>query len=77
MKSFDGLYNTDMNDKVIKNLIKVALENTNFEIMEQSVDGTDSTGIGHLGTQEAAIMTPSMDTVHAATKKINSVLKGK
>lgn len=75
--SFDGLYTTDLNDKTIKQLIKTALEDANFEIMEQSVDGTDGIGIGHLGTQEAWIMTPSMDTVNAASKKINQVLKGK
>ena len=77
LSSFDGLYTTDMNDKVVKNLIKVALENTNFEIIEQSVDGTDKTGVGHLGTQEAAIMEPGMDTVYSATRQIKKVLKGK
>jgi len=77
INSFDGLYTTDMNDKTIKNLIKVGIENTNFKIEEQSVDGTDKTGLGHLGTQTAAIMEPSMDTVYAASKKIKAVLKGK
>lgn len=77
LKSFDGLYTTDMNDKVVKNLIKKILEDPNFEIIEQSVDGTDSIGVGHLGTQEAWIMTPSMDTVNDASNKINKLLKEK
>jgi len=77
ISSFDGLYTTDMNDKTIKQLIKAALEDTNFEIIEQSVDGTDGIGIGHLGTQESWIMTPTQDTVDAASKKINEVLKEK
>ena len=77
LKSFDGLYTTDMNDKVVKNLIKKVLEDPNFEIIEQSVDGTDSIGVGHLGTQEAWIMTPSMDTVNDASNKINKLLKEK
>ena len=77
LKSFDGLYTTDMNDKVVKNLIKKVLEDPNFEIIEQSVDGTDSIGVGHLGTQEAWIMTPSMDTVNEASNKINKLLKEK
>ena len=77
MKSFEGLYTTDMNDKTIKHLVKVGLENTNFKIEEQSVDGTDKTGLGHLGTQEAAIMEPNMQTVYAASKKIKSVLNEK
>ena len=66
-----------MNDKVVKNLIKKVLEDPNFEIIEQSVDGTDSIGVGHLGTQEAWIMTPSMDTVNDASNKINKLLKEK
>ncbi len=77
MESLDGLYTTDMNDKVIKKLVRTALENPNFEIIEQSVDGTDHEGIGHLGTSEAWIMEPDMNTVNAASKKINSVLKEK
>lgn len=77
LKSFDGLYTTDMNDKVVKNLIKKVLEDPNFEIIEQSVDGTDSIGVGHLGTQEAWIMTPSMDTVNDASNKINKLLREK
>ena len=77
INSFDGLYTTDMNGKTIKKLVKVGLENTNFKIEEQSVDGTDKIGLGHLGTQEASIMEPGMDTVYAATKKIKAVLKGK
>lgn len=77
LKSFDGLYTTDMNDKVVKNLIKKVLEDPNFEIIEQSVDGTDSIGVGHLGTQEAWIMTPAMDTVNDASNKINKLLKEK
>ncbi len=77
LKSFDGLYTTDMNDKVVKNLIKKVLEDPDFEIIEQSVDGTDSIGVGHLGTQEAWIMTPSMDTVNDASNKINKLLKEK
>ena len=75
LKSFDGLYTTDMNDRVVKNLIKKVLEDPNFEIIEQSVDGTDSIGVGHLGTQESWIMTPSMDIVNNASNKINNLLK--
>ena len=77
LKSFDGLYTTDMNDKVIKNLIKTYLNDPNFEILEQTVDGDDSIGIGHLGTQEAWIITPRQDTVDTASKIIETVLEGK
>ena len=66
-----------MNDKVVKNIIKKVIEDPNFEIIEQSVDGTDGIGVGHLGTSEAWIMTPSMDTVNTASSKINSLLNEK
>ena len=56
---------------------KILIEDPNFEIIEQSVDGTDGIGVGHLGTSEAWIMTPSMDTVNAASSKINNLLNEK
>ena len=77
LNSFDGLYTTDMNKDTITSLIKIGLEDPNFEIIEQSVDGTDGIGVGHLGTQESWIMTPDMNTVNAASKKIKDVLNEK
>ncbi len=77
LNSFDGLYTTDMNKETITKLIKEGLEDTNFEIIEQSVDGTDGIGIGHLGTQESWIMTPDMNTVNKASKQIKEVLNEK
>ena len=77
LNSFDGLYTTDMNKETITNLIKEGIKDMNFEIIEQSVNGTDSIGVGHMGTQEAWIMTPDMNTVKAASKQINEVLKEK
>ena len=77
LKSFDGLYTTDMNDRVLKQLIKSYINDPNYEIIEQSVDGVDGLGIGHLGTQESWIMNPDMNTVIPARDKINEVLKEK
>lgn len=77
LKSFDGLYTTDMNDKVIKQLIKSYINDPNYEIIEQSVDGSDGIGIGHLGTQESWIMNPDTNTVNPAKDKINEVLNEK
>lgn len=77
LESFNGLYTTDMNKTVITNLIKAGIEDINFEIIEQSVDGSDSIGVGHLGTSEAWIMTPDMNTVNKASQKINEILNGK
>ena len=77
LQSFDGLYTTDMNKETLTSLIKVGLEDPNFEIIEQSVDGNDGIGIGHLGTSEAWIMTPDMNTVNAASEKIKEILNEK
>ena len=77
LNSFDGLYTTDMNDKTVKSLIKSAIENPNFEIIEQSVDGSDGIGVGHLGTQESWIMNPDMNTVNKAKEEINKILNEK
>lgn len=77
INSLEGLYTTDMNDKTVKQLVKTAIEDFNFEIIEQSVDGHDSIGVGHLGTAESWIMTPDMNTVTAASEKIKTILKEK
>ena len=75
LKSFNGLYETDMNKKVITNLFKSVINDPNYEIIEQSVDGTDSQGIGHLGTQDTWTMKPDMNTVNKASEKIKEVMK--
>ena len=77
LNSFDGLYVTDMNKKTITNLFKSVLNGDNYEIIEQSVDGYDSVGIGHLGTADTWTMTPAMDTVNQASNKIKEVMKDK
>lgn len=75
LNSMDGLYTTDINDKMIKKIIKEAINNPNFEIIEQSVDGTDGIGIGHLGTQESWIMNPNEQDIINASKKIKEIIK--
>ena len=77
LNSFDGLYVTDMNKKTITNLFKSVLNGDNYEIIEQSVDGSDIIGIGHLGTADTWTMTPAMDTVNQASNKIKEVMKDK
>ncbi len=77
LASFDGLYTTNMNKEVITGLIKEGLKNPNFEVIEQSVDGVDGMGTGGLGTGNAWIVEPNMDTVNAASAKIKEVMKAK
>ena len=78
LNSYSGLYTTDMNKKTITNLFKSLIENyDDYEIIEQYVDGTDGTGMGHLGTQEVGVTIPDMNQVNSASKKIKEVLNNK
>ena len=74
LNSFDGLYTTDMNKEIITNLAKEGLEDMNFEILEQSVDGVDGMGIGGMGTGKAWIVEPNMNTVNSAKEKMKEVM---
>ena len=74
LSSFDGLYTSNINKRVITNLVKSVLDNPNYEIIEQSLDGYDGKGIGRLGSGEVWAMRPYENTVNSASIKINEVL---
>lgn len=75
LNSYNELYTTDMNKDVILNLFKSLIENYNeYEIIEQQIDGSDGTALGHLGTSEVGVTFPNMDQVEMASKKIKEVL---
>ena len=75
LNSFDGIYTSNMNKKTITNLIKELVDNPNFEIIEQSVDGVDGKSIGRQGMWgEIWTLEPKMETVENAKNMINSVL---
>ena len=74
LSSFDGLYTSNINKRVITNLVKSVLDNPNYEIIEQSLDGYDGKGIGRLGSGEVWAMRPNENTVNSASIKINEVL---
>ena len=77
LDSFDGLYTTNINKKILTNLVKSFIENPNYEIIEQSVDGVDGKGTNRLGVGGLWTLTPKMDTVNKASEQINNVLKSK
>ena len=77
LDSFEGLYTTNINKKTLTNLIKSFINNPDYEIIEQSVDGVDGKGIGRLNSGEVWTLTPIMDTVNKASEKINKVIKEK
>ena len=74
LSSFDGLYTSNINKRVITNLVKSVLDNPNYDIIEQSLDGYDGKGIGRLGSGEVWAMRPNEKTVNSASVKINEVL---
>ncbi len=77
LNSFEGLYTTNINKKAITNLIKIGINNPNFEIIEQSVDGVDGKGTGRLGTGIVWTLEPKMDTVENASNKIKEIMNEK
>ena len=75
LDSYHNLYTTDMNKDVITNLAKSFIENySNYEILEQHVDGKDGTAIGHLGTVDVGVTFPDLEQVKTASNKIKEVL---
>ena len=75
LNSYDGLYTTDMNKEVITSLFKSAIADyDSYEIIEQSIDGTDGTAMGHLGSAEVGVIFPDENQVKAASDKIKEVL---
>lgn len=74
LDSFEGLYNSNINKKIITNLLKEFLNDQNFEIIEQSVDGVDGQGPTRYGTGTVWTLDPYMDQVESASEKINLVL---
>ena len=75
LNSYDGLYTTDMNKEVITSLFKSAIADyDSYEIIEQSMDGTDGTAMGHLGSAEVGVIFPDENQVKAASDKIKEVL---
>ena len=74
LNSFEGLYTTNINQRMIKNLLKAVIEDPNFEIIEQKVDGRDGQTINHWGNGTIWTLTPYQETVDAAKEEIKEVL---
>lgn len=78
LDSYNSLYTTDMNKKVITNLFKSLIDSYDeYEIIELKPDGIDGVGLGHLGTQEVGVIYPNMVQVNEASNTIKKVLDGK
>lgn len=72
LNSFSNLYQTNMDEKAIKTLIK-SLINNKYQIIEQSVDGSDGNNYIRLGTVYSYVMYPYENTVNKAKEKIKEI----
>lgn len=78
LNSYSNLYTTDMNKNVITKLAKSFINNySDYEIINQNLDGTDGRAIGHMGSAEVGVTFPDEKQVKEASKKIKKVLEGK
>ena len=77
LDSFSGFYKTDMNRDTIMILIKSAIKYGDYEILEQSVNGSGGVGPLRQNTCVSDLLYPYYDTVKAASEKINNLIKEK
>ena len=75
LNSLDGLYTSNINKRVITNLIQQAIEHPDFEIIEQRVDGKDTIATGYRGQGEVWATIPDMDMVNNAADKIKEIVE--
>lgn len=75
LNSLNELYQTNLPREVITDLIKETIDGANWEILEQSVNGSDSENYVHLTNLRSYVMNPDMNTVHLAVQKIKETLE--
>ena len=75
LNKISDLYQTNIDKKTVQKLIK-SLINNKYQIIEQSLDGSDGSGYIRLGTINSYVMYPYESSVEQAKTKINNVLKG-
>ncbi|MBR1386379.1 MAG: LCP family protein [Bacilli bacterium] len=74
LDSFSDFYSTNMNRNALTILIRSAIKNGGYDVVEQSVDGEG--GIGPIAQNKGRsdLMYPNMKTVIKASNKINEIL---
>lgn len=75
LNSLNDLYQTNIPREVITDFIKETIDGANWEIKEQSVNGTDGENYVHLTNLRSYVMNPDMNTVNAAINEIKAVLE--
>lgn len=76
LESLDGTYTSNINRRTVTDLIQKSIDNPNYEIIEQSVDGTDMLAPCRQGSGMLWALDPNMDTVNTASAKIKEVING-
>ncbi len=75
LNSLADLYQTNLPREVITELIKSTINGANWEILNQSMDGTNAQGYVHLTTLVDYVMKPKPESVEEVKRKIEQVLK--
>lgn len=73
LTSVGNLYETNIPKKVTKNLIKETINNPNWEIESQVLDGDDTHDYVHMTNLIDWVMYPNIDSVNQAKEKIIEV----
>ena len=66
-----------MNKDTVMILLKSVIKNGDYEILEQSVNGSGGYGPLRQNTCVSDLLYPDVDTVKKASKKINDLIKEK
>lgn len=75
LNRISDLYQTNIDKKTVQKLIK-SLINNKYQIIEQSLNGSDGSGYIRLGTINSYVMYPYDESVEQVKTKIAEVLKG-
>lgn len=75
LNALSDLYDTNIPKETITDLIKETINGANWEISEQSFNGSDGNNYVHLSKLTSYVMNPNMDSVNQAVEAIKNTLK--
>lgn len=74
LNSLGDLYQTNLPREAISEIIKETIDGAQWQIDNQSLDGTDGNGYVHLSNLTSYVMNPDMTSVEAAKIRIQEVM---
>ena len=74
LNSLDNLYETSLPRDVVSSFVKRTLDGSYFEIIEQSLDGSDTIDYVHLTNLKDWVMYPSESSVENAKQKLKEIM---